>query len=229
MAFASQHVLLTIEGVFGETAGSPFEQWMTTLRVLPAPTAPFEDELIGFLADVEPFVSTYHADNDVRAGTACWLTALSAVVLGTDGKYVGGDLQDTTRAFLTTPLAGASTTNTPFSTCLVRSLRTARGRGRASNGRMYYPMTGPATTPANMGRIATTTAAGIATKTATLLDGINTAANANLGTGTGVAVMSAVGAGLSASVTHVRVGCKVDHMESRERDIPEAYQSADLS
>jgi hypothetical protein len=229
MAFAANHVLLGIHGVFGSAYTSPLERWTTTLRVQPAPATAQDIALINFLADCEPFITAHHTTSDTKVGAGCWLTELTAAVIGQDGKYLGGETQETTRVFLTTPVQGSGTGIHPFPTSIVRSLRTARGRGRASNGRMYYPALAAAVTVAQGGRMSVSDAGGIAAFAASLLNGINTSATENLGVGSGVSVMSSVGLGLSASVISVRVGTRLDHMESRERALPEAWQSVDLA
>jgi hypothetical protein len=229
MAFSSTHVLLGIHGVFGVSHTNPLERWTTTLRIQAIPPTPFDVALINFLADVEPEITTHHTNTFVKAGTGCWLTEITAAVIGTDGKYLLGGLQSTTRAFLTTPAQGSGVTSHPFTSAVVRSLRTARGRGRASNGRMYYPCTAFNTTVNLGGRLDTSDALGIANATATMLNGINDGAAARFGAGSEISVMSAIGTGLSAAVLNVRVGTRVDHMESRERDLPESYQTVALA
>jgi hypothetical protein len=57
----------------------------------------------------------------------------------------------------------------------------------------------------------------------TLIDAINAVAATNFGTGANVGLVSPLGSGYQSPVTRVGIGQKLDHMESRERDIPEAH------
>jgi hypothetical protein len=57
----------------------------------------------------------------------------------------------------------------------------------------------------------------------TLINAVNATAATNFGTGTNVGLVSAKGLGFQSPVTRVGIGVKPDHMESRERDIPEAH------
>jgi hypothetical protein len=63
----------------------------------------------------------------------------------------------------------------------------------------------------------------IATAAKTLLDALNATAATNFGTGCSVGLVSNVRDGYQSPVVKVGVGQRLDHMESRERDIPEAH------
>jgi hypothetical protein len=56
-----------------------------------------------------------------------------------------------------------------------------------------------------------------------LINAINTAASANIATGSNVSNVSPIGTGQRAPVTRVGIGARLDTQESRERDLSESY------
>lgn len=228
MVYAEQFVYLRALGTFGVNASTPVERWGVGLKFRNPGTAPSPDNLIAFLETVSVPFENFHKSTAVGSGTSCFLQELTAALVGVDGKYVGGAAQQTTRRAYSTPPAGTGGLSVSFSQALVYSLRTLLTRGPGSNGRMYYPALGIAVTPTT-GVIASGVTASAAAAAATLFNNLNAAADAHLpGTG-GLSVMSQVGTGVAASVTSVRVGNKMDHQESRERQITEAYSSSPVS
>jgi len=182
---------------------------------------------VTFLENVATPISTFHG-GQIAAGTTCFLTELTAAYIGKDGKYVGGAAQNTTRRKYGTPVAGAGAAQFPWSQALVLSLRTVLSRGRGSNGRVYWPATGMSIQGAT-GLIGTAQIDPTADDAKVLLDALNSAAKAAMpGTG-GLSVMSNVGTGISATVTSVRLGRKLDRQERREKRLSEAYVTRQLA
>jgi len=87
---------------------------------------------------------------------------------------------------------------------------------------MYWPATAIQITP-NAGTVLSTTVGTIATAAKTMLDGINGAAATAFGTGTNIGLVSNKGSGFQSPVTRVGIGQRVDHMESRERNLTESH------
>jgi len=228
MPYATPFVLLTFEGVFG-SAAAPVEQWRCTLKFGPVGTTLIpEADKAGFLADAEPLAVAFHS-GQVNSGDQAVLVALTAAHVGTDGKYIGGGSQPTTRRTLASPAAGGSASNKPLSTALCLTLRTQILRGRGSAGRMYWPATAIPISPPRM-TISGAQQDGIAGQAKTLLDGLNVAAfDAGFGDFTAVQVMSQLGNGVSGTVTRVEVGARLDSQERREKDVDEAYRGVDLA
>lgn len=228
MPYAEPYVYLRALGTFGSTAGANLEQWGIGLKFRHPGAAPSVGALQAFAETAAVPFSAFHTDATVGSGSSCWLKEITVAFIGTDGKYVGGAAQRTTRHTLATPSQGQGGIGAPFTQALVYSLRTLLGRGPGSNGRMYYPALGNGVV-SGTGRVAPATASGAAAKAATLFSQLNAAAKANLvGTG-GLSVMSSVGPGVAATVTSVRVGDKMDRQESRERQMVEVYVSASVT
>lgn len=221
MAYVQPFVLLTIFGRFGGANGA--ETWSTSCKIsnLSDATDPTE-----FLPAVQPAISAFHASPNLNVGSQVYLTELHGAVIGTDGKYVGGDKQATKVYTLPTPTQGAGNTNLPWPTSVVLSLRVSgQNRGRGSHGRMYWPCTGIGLLPTT-GRISGGTPQVIANEAATMLKAINTAAVAAFGPGTCVVNTSRLGSGVMNRVDRVLVGDRPDHQERRENDRVELYGSA---
>lgn len=227
MPFAEPYVYLRAVGVFGASASSPVDIWSAGFKFRHPEAAPSTASLQAFLETASVPVSNFHA-SAVRAGTNCFLTELTAAFVGTDGRYVGGSTQSTVRRPYTTPTPGIGTTDSPYSQALVLSLRTAILRGPGSNGRVYWPATS-LTIDGATGTLTTTQLNGIITPAKVLIDNLNAAKQSAMpGTGP-LAVMSAVGTGIAATVTSVRIGRRLDTQERRENKIPEAYVSASIA
>lgn len=225
MAFTSPYVYCRAEGEF-RVNSSPVDIFQVGWKI-PLGSPPSQGTLVAFLETISAPVSSFHSNADLRAGSAAVLTALTAAYVGTDGKYVGGGTQQTTRRVYTTPVPGNSTTNAPFTQALVMSLRTPIARGRGSNGRLYWPAT--ALLMGDTGVLSTVVTAAIAGRAKTLLDNINAACATIFGTPARVSVMSSLDSGVTAPVTHVRVGTKVDRQERRESAFPEEYSTVALA
>lgn len=178
-----------------------------------------------FVDDALVALAAFHMDATNGVGSACWLDWATAAVIGPDGKYSPPD-QETARADRA-PLAGGGSTNLPWNTAHVISLRTARPRGYASNGRMYYPCLS-FIIDASTGRLAPTPLNNRLSGAKTLLDALNAAATA-YPESPQLIVASSVGAGLTATVTHIRADARLDSIERRESLQPAVYVSVDLA
>lgn len=227
MSYAEPFVQLRILGTFGASGSAIGEIWQAGVKLRNPGTAPSAANLAAFLAACETPIETFHAHPAHTIGTNCFLQELTAAYIGTDGLYVGGASQQTTRR-VTGPTPGNTTTLWPWTQALVISLRTLLTRGPGSNGRVYYPFTGHGIEGSD-GRLEASAAQAFANGAKAMLDGINDAAETNLpGTG-GVSVMSKVGSGIAATVTSVRVGRRLDRQERRENDLLEDWRSATLA
>jgi hypothetical protein len=229
VTYAEPFVLLRALGVFGTTAAANIEQWNVTMKLRNPGGAPSAANLQAFADAAKARWSTFHTSAGAATGSYVWLTEVQTAYIGTNGLYVGGAGQNTTRSALTTPVQGQGASGAPYTQCLVVSLRTALTRGPGSNGRLYIPWCGGAGIQTGTGTVASSATASMAAAAQVLINGINIDARANLpGTG-GVAVMSNVRSGVAATVTSVRVGNRIDTQESRERSIKETYSSLSIT
>lgn len=225
--YTNTHVLARWFGHFGPDATTKVEEWTTGVRIAFTDT-PLGTDMDAFLADLEAPSKTFHQTNDVAAGSACWLDGMTAAFIGTDGLYVGGSAQDTTVRNYASPAQGTRVSLMPWATSKVLSLRTTRSRGRASNGRMYWPCGAPIIS-GSTGLMPTSECNNTAIAARVLLDAVNAAAGARFDAEAKICVMSNLGTGTTAIVTAVRVGTKPDHQESRERSLVETYSLQNLT
>lgn len=226
MVYAEPYVYLRALGFFG-TASTKREIWGVGFKFRHPESPPTPEQLVSFLETASVPISTFHA-GAILAGSACFLEELTAAFIGTDGKYAGGGLQQTTRRPYGTPVQGTGTTNHPFSQSVVISLRTAVTRGPGSNGRLYWPATG-VNVAGDSGVMAGATQGFIADEAKTLIDNLNAAKQSAMPATGGLSVMSNVGSGVAATVTGIRVGARLDAQERRERDLPENYVSRPIA
>ena len=135
MTYTVPYTYLRAMGTFGPTAGAGAEEWVVGMKIPSTGTTPSPANLAAFLTACAPAVSTFHADTRLKAGSWCFLTALTAAHLDQQGHYVGGGTQKTTTYTYPTAVAGVGTAIAGLDTCTVLSLRTAIARGRGSHGR----------------------------------------------------------------------------------------------
>lgn len=225
MTFNQTHLYLRIHGHFGEsTAARDF--WSVGFRLanvagLPAP----ESGLATFLNDILSPVSAFHTGNPQQVGNAVFLDRMTVARIGLDGKYDPAN-QQTTELLFPAGQVGGGTTVHPWNTALVTSLRTARVRGRASNGRAYWPSTVTAVTNAT-GRLPQAFMTSYVGAFKTMLDAINAAGGA-LTPSVKLHVMSSVESGLSSPVVGIRADSRFDSQERRENDTPPAWTTASI-
>jgi hypothetical protein len=203
MPYAAPHGLLTILG----DAFTSTEEWQTGIR-LTGTSPPTEAQFEALDDAVATFLGTGAVSFPVGRRFLGFKWAPQTV----DGRYPEG--ADSVEWFRLSPLSGTGAGGYP-QIAVVLSLRTARPRGYASNGRMYVPCS--QAIGSSDGRISAATALGIATAGATLIAAIN-----DVGLGQ-AAVMSAVGAGRTEPITGVRVGRVMDTQRRRRNQLAEEY------
>jgi len=224
MPYTGAHFYLRANGWFGSSSAG-VDQWSTGWRIAQedgSVATPTDSSKTAFLAAVAPAISTFHGLADTRAGANCYLVFLTFARIGADGKYEPS-VQDTWTYNYPAPVAGVSTTQQPWTTALVYSLRTARPRGYASNGRNYWPATGHFINGLT-GRVSSSLDSSV-TAYRTMIRAINTAAGV-MDPDAKVSVMSTVGAGLTAHATSIRVDDRLDSQERRENSITPNYVTA---
>lgn len=221
MPYASNFIQTVVEGEFGGVTGES-EIWRTSFKIPAVGTLPTKGDIDGFLADIAGTISGYISASQTFAGASAKLVSLAAAVLGTDGKYVGGGLQDTSRYTYPAPIAGSGTTVAPWSTAVCVSLKTAKPRGTSSRGRLYFPAT--AIQLGVDGRMTNAMRNNFITQAAGLINNLNSRAATAFGGGPlKIAVMSQLGAGSTQYATHVSVGRKIDTQERREKSLSEEH------
>jgi hypothetical protein len=102
------------------------------------------------------------------------------------------------------------------------SLRSAVLRGPGSHGRCFYPATATQVDN-NTGALAGSVQALYLAVVLTFINSVNSAAVANIATGSSVSNVSPIGTGYRSPVTRVGIGARLDTQESREKGTPEAY------
>jgi hypothetical protein len=229
MTYARPFVKVNVEGHFGASVAPGFEQWQAGFHVSSVGGGSFDPvNLLSFLTAIAPAIQTYHSTAVVGAGTNAYVDSLSCAYIGIDGKYVLGSLQPTTRYFYPGPFANSGTAVGPPSQSLCITLRSLRLRGPASHGRLYWPALAVGAV-ASTGQINPTNQGLIATAAQTMFNAINVQASAKFGAGSNVCLVSNVGAGTESLVSSVGIGLKLDHMESRERNLPEQHAMRSLT
>lgn len=204
MVYATPHSKLTI---FGDSYGGQ-EEWQTGVR-LTGQQQPSEADF----GEINTAVQTFLGVTSVGFPNGFRYLGLKWAPQDVNGKY--GENGEAIEWLRPTAFTGPGSAAGYPQIAMVLSLRTARSRGYASNGRMYWPsatLIDPAT-----GRIPASNAGTVATAGAALIANIN---NAGIGT---VAVMSAVGSGRTEVVTSVRVGRVMDTQRRRRNGLVEEY------
>lgn len=222
MSYPNAHILLRAGGTFGASA-TGVETWSVGFRfgVKGADVHYSESMLLAFVTACLTALQTFHSGSAASVGGSCYLTNATAARIGLDGKY--DPEEQYTQRVDTAGTAGGNTTDSPWTSCSVISLRTARPRGVASNGRIYYPMTSLNIT-ATTGRINSTATGQRLAAARTLINALNTQA-AVYATNMTLMVMSQVGAGLAERVTAIRADDRVDNIERRENAVVPVYTS----
>lgn len=203
MPYTGPHGYLTILG----DSYSGTEEWQTGIRLMgttPPTTAQMEA--------VDTAVSAFLATTDLRFPSGFRYIGLKWAPQDANGRYPEGE--DAVEWLRPTPLAGNVSGGFP-QIALVTSWRTARSRGRASNGRSYWPSV--QVVASTTGRFPLAAGTSVAAAAATLISQLEAA-----GIGT-PAVMSAVGAGITEPITGVRVGLVMDTQRRRRNGISEEY------
>lgn len=203
MPYPRQHTYVTW---FGD-AFSQAEEWQVGLRLDQPYEPPSTDTLNALDA---AFATLVGANVSFPAGRR--YLGLKVAPQDVNGRYPDG--VDATEFLRAVPLSGAASVGYP-QIALVLSLRTARSRGYASNGRMYIPSS--LSPDAGTGLITASAASNAALAGAAFIGEVNDA-------GAGVAsVMSTVGTGRIEPITGVRVGRVMDTQRRRRNGLPETY------
>lgn len=228
MVYPHEHLLLRFNGHFGSSASAFVDRWSAGLRIGLPGSAPVYDsgKLQTLVNACHAAAQTLHASVSTYAGTACYYDYTSGANIGVLGNYV-----PTTQLTVISPTNSTNGTGAggpgPWSQAQVVSLRTANPRGRASNGRFYWPATA-ATVDASTGRVTTAQTNSRLTQFKTFMDAVNTAANAYYA-GAKIVVASAVGGGAIAYVTAIRSDNRLDAIERRENDQPAVWSTQNLA
>lgn len=225
MPHPNAHLLLRMNGSFGPSLTTNAEKWTATLRfgVIGADINYNASALQTFANASHAAVSTFHSTAGIGSGTTSAFLNVSVARIGTDGLY--DPTQQDTIFSVGSGIFGSGTTNSPWSSAYVISLRTANFRGYASNGRWYYPMVAPSI-DANTGRVSATMQTARVNAAKTLFDALNTAAGA-YAVNARLIISSSTGA-TAAKVTSIRGDQRLDSIERRENAAPAVWQTATL-
>lgn len=221
MTFQNKHLLIRINGGFGSVAAAPIDKWSVGLRIgIPGTDSMLATPaLITLLNAIHTAASTAHAAGTMAAGTATSFTHVQGARVGEDGKY--DPQSQLTQVSTGSPIFGTGTPVVPWNTAHSFGLRTSNPRGYASNGRCYWPAIGLQVV-STTGRLSPTQVNNRISAFRTFINAVNVAAN-TYEAGSGVCVMSAVGAGTTARVTAIRADDRLDSIERRENDAPSNY------
>lgn len=228
MAYTTNYLLTTVEGGFG--SGKPYsEQWRCTWKMpVPGVTNPSESLIQDYLTAIVTPITAFHQESSIAASSNTFFEAVSAALIGTDGKYLGGGQQVTQRKTLPTHVPGTGATGAPWSQSLCVSMGTGIARGRGSRGRFYWPSSGLLVSGSE-GRLSTTQQNTAIASARSLLDAVNSQAATVFGGLVGkISVMSNLGAGTTATVLTVSVGRRLDAQERREKNLNEGHVWTDL-
>lgn len=222
--YVYSHLLLRYNGHFG-TSSSIVDKWSTGLRIGFAgkDIAYNSGGLVTFLTAAADAGKSFNQNPGTWAGTNCFLTEATVARVGHDGHY-----DPVTQETVHSPITlgdGAGSPVHSWNTASVISLRTARPRGYASNGRCYWPALALAVTPAT-GRVATVSIAARVSLFAAMITAINNAAN-TYDAGARVIVASSRGQ-INAPVTAVRSDERLDSIERRENALAAKWSQTSI-
>jgi hypothetical protein len=228
MTYALPFVKFAVNGHFGSSASNQVDQWQAGFHLTKnGGVVGGTSELSSFLTNVRAAVITFHQSSAVGASTNCFLDEMTGAYIGTDGHYLLGALQSTTRVPFSTSTPGTGGALGPWTQATCLTLRSLLLRGPGSHGRSYWPTPGATIDgPTGVRPPANVTAMLAAAKV--MLDDFNAKAATNFGTGCNLGLVSAKGSGFQSPVIRVGLGQKFDRMESREHRISEAHQYSNL-
>lgn len=222
MTFDAVHFKVTMSGTLGNPVS---EIWQTSFRLWQSggPGVISEASRQTFLTALGTASNTFLNTSALGAGLYSTITLLKIAQIGRDHHY----WPDTEVASVKpVSYSGVGAYIHPLTTALVVSLRTARPRGRAAFGKMYWPAV--AISVGQDGVITTGNQATILTAAQTWINAVNSAAN-TMGTGLKVAVMSELGEGTSQPVTRVGIGREPDYISRRKSKTLEVTTFAAVS
>ena len=219
MPFASNSLRITIGGSLFDV-----ETWSIGFRArstTPESNASLIAGNAGMADDIYTDFSAGFANSQLHANSQATCDWVKVAALDTDGHYADGSDADLHAEVVGAGPAGGGSADAP-QLCTVVSFGTVVHRGHASKGRVFIPGCAQSTITAT-GEISTGAAGDIRDEMKDRLDHINgilsTAFSANMR----LAVMSPLGAGLSHSITDVKVGRVIDTQRRRRRQLDEAY------
>lgn len=220
MVYPHEHILLRFNGHFGTTT-TQADRWSSGIRFGFVNIAPVYDvgKLQTLVNAAQAAAITFHTTGAALTGTNSFLDYVSGAQIGVSGLYTPSTQQTINSPVTVT--AGIGTPALPWNTALVTSLRTARPRGRASNGRVYWPCLA-APLVVTTGRMSSSAVDGRAAAFQTFLNALNTAAS-SYSTGMKAVVASAVGGGIIEPVTSIRLDDRLDSIERRENAQPSVW------
>jgi hypothetical protein len=229
MTFTVPFLQVNVEGQFGSGAGVEFWRVGFKLPINAPGTPPSTAEIVAYLTAIRAPITTYHS-GPAACSNQTYVTAVSGASVGTDGKYLGGGAQQTTRVLMAAPVAGnVSAVSAPYSQAMCITLQAALARGRASKGRLYWPATG-VSVDAGTGLVADANRNVMATGARVMIDALNSLSDTNLGANIGhIAVMSELGSGTTSTVIGISIGRKPDRQERREKNLSESHNYLTLA
>jgi hypothetical protein len=221
-----KHVLLTWGGPL---PGG--EQWSCGIRLAsavseaslsPIPLSISDSFLADLMGSYVPAVKAFHSATGTKISASCNLTHVKAAAIGTDGKYLPGQVAMVESVFA--PVAGGwGGSDFPNQITLAVTTTTAQTRGLAKMGRFYLPKPGMALQAD--GLIAASDAASVAGQAKAFIEAISDIPGIDIATSPGAAVMSKVGSGACHRITGVKVGRTLDTQRRRRRSLVEGYQA----
>lgn len=227
VTFADPYVYVRALGFFG-TLTARVEEWGVGWKFpLVDGVLGVTSETIGALLEtIDTSVMTFHQNSGLQAGSACFLEELTGAVVGTDGKYVGFE-QETVHHPYGTPGAGASATIHPWSTAIAITHHSIFPRGKASKGRVYWPLTAQ-TMSGTTGTISLGNVTNIQTAYVALVESMNAAVAL---VSDDISPLAVVGqdttqlpggsAARSGTVVAISCGAAPDTQRRRDKSIPE--------
>ena len=225
MNYTTPFLYFRAGGHFGDS-NQQLDHWSIGLKFASPPVpVPYDPaELATFVDTTLVALQAFHANVGSYVGNQVFLDWASGARVGTDGKY--DPLDQETYVTEISPLAGGQTQIHPWNTALVISLRTARPRGLASNGRCYYPALGLGVA-ASSGRAAGANVQARLDLFRTFINAANAAAS-DYAIGTRLCVMSGIRTGATEVVTSIRSDTRFDSIERRENDLPPDWKEASI-
>lgn len=214
MAYNQRHKLLTVFG----TCYNGVETWSFGVRFSPVTgiDAVSQAQVNACVTPTQTFWNTAA----IFMPSSHSLTGIKLAPIGTDGKYPDGEI-----AFIAdiTPDPGPTNTNLHPAQCtqVVTFLAAGQPRGRASRGRIYMPCPAAAV---SSGTGENGLGGPLATAAATWLSALNDVAN--LGQ---AAIMSELGAGITAPITSCRGDNLPDTQRRRRRQLVSATTTVALT
>lgn len=225
MPYSKPAVLLRVIGSFGPNGTNALEEWSCSWRIDYANGSADEAKKLALLQTLLTPFTTFQQTPAVGAHQWAFMQKLTAAYIGTDGKYLGGAAQDTTELAFPAPREGVSTLAASWDVARVYTLRTALGRGRGHVGRFYWPCAAAVT---SSGIWADPDVQNAANAAGALLNAINSAAVAQWGSSSGVAIYSKIGE-VTNRVIRVEVGHAPDTQRRRTKSLLEDYKGMDLA